>query len=103
MKDIPGSPLMKRMESAMSGIGDGGDVGEVKWNMAAGELWFNKDGWKTVDLRTGAIKTVGDGRNRPSLQHPPSLRARSVIAASVAPRAVVSSPPQRVLMARGRR
>jgi dipeptidyl-peptidase-4 len=62
MKDIPGSPLMKRMESAMGGIGDGGDVGEVKWNMAAGELWFNKDGWKTVDLRTGAIKTVGDGK-----------------------------------------
>ena len=62
MKDIPGSPLMKRMESAMGGIGDGGDVGEVKWNMPAGELWFNKDGWKTVDLRTGAIKTVGDGK-----------------------------------------
>jgi dipeptidyl-peptidase-4 len=58
MKELPGSALMARMQSAMSGIGDGGTVTEAKWNLTAGELWFNRDGWKTVDLVSGEIKTT---------------------------------------------
>ena len=50
---------MARMQSVLRGLGGGGEVAEIRWNTAAGELWFSmdaaKDGWKTVDLRTGAI------------------------------------------------
>ena len=56
VKELPGATLMMRMQSAMSGIGDGGTVSDAKWNIAAGELWFDKDGWKTLDLRSGALK-----------------------------------------------
>jgi dipeptidyl-peptidase-4 len=55
IKELPGNELMRRMESAMGGIGGGGDIGEVKWDAAARRLWFQKDGWKTVDLATGAV------------------------------------------------
>ena len=56
LKEIPGNELMRRMESAMGGIGDGGDIGDAKWDLATGTLWFEKDGWRTLDLATGAIE-----------------------------------------------
>ncbi len=61
LKNIPGNELMRRMQSAMSGIGDGGDIGASKWDLVAGQLWFEKDGWKTVDLASGAINPSADG------------------------------------------
>ncbi|MFM7051223.1 MAG: DPP IV N-terminal domain-containing protein [Planctomycetota bacterium] len=56
LKEIPGNGLMHRMQSAMQGIGDGGTAGDVRWDMAAGALWFEKDGWKTLDLASGETK-----------------------------------------------
>ena len=58
LKNIPGQELMRRMQSAMSGIGEGGSVGDVRWDSTAGELWFEKDGWKTLHLANG----IGCGR-----------------------------------------
>ncbi len=55
MKEIPGNELMRRMQSAMGGIGDGGTIGDAKWDVAASQLWFNQDGWKTLDLKSGTI------------------------------------------------
>ncbi len=60
LKEIPGSALQRRMQSAMEGIGDGGNVDELKWNPLSGELWFKHDGWKTLNLATGTVKP-GDG------------------------------------------
>ena len=56
MKDLPGGALVSRLESALGGIGDGGTVADAKWNLVAGELWFEKDGWKTLSLATGEVK-----------------------------------------------
>ncbi len=57
MNDLPGNGLVRRMESAMGGIGEGGDVSDVKWNLVAGELWIKTGGekgaWKTVSLANG--------------------------------------------------
>ncbi|MFM7261629.1 MAG: DPP IV N-terminal domain-containing protein, partial [bacterium] len=58
LKDLPGGPLVARMRSALSGIGEGGTVGDVRWNLAAGELWFEAEGWKTLDLATGEVKAA---------------------------------------------
>ncbi|MFM7133162.1 MAG: DPP IV N-terminal domain-containing protein [Planctomycetota bacterium] len=53
MKDLPGSALVRRMQAAMGGIGAGGTVGEVRWDAAAGRVWFETDGWNTIDLPNG--------------------------------------------------
>ncbi len=58
MREIPGGNLVQRMQSALSGIGDGGRVEDIRWNLVAGELWFQHEGWKTVDLATGKINAV---------------------------------------------
>ena len=55
IKEIPGNELMRRMEIALEGLGKGGDIGNAKWDAAAGTLWFEKDGWKKLDLASGAI------------------------------------------------
>jgi dipeptidyl-peptidase-4 len=59
IKDIPGSELMRRMQSAMGGIGKGGDIGSANWDAAGNRLWFNglegAEGWHTLDLATGAV------------------------------------------------
>jgi len=59
IKDIPGSNLMRRMQSAMGGIGQGGDIGNAKWDVEGKKLWFDgvagKNGWHALDLTTGAV------------------------------------------------
>ncbi|MFM2163870.1 MAG: hypothetical protein RL325_307 [Planctomycetota bacterium] len=61
MKELPGGALVSRLESALGGIGEGGTVADAKWNLVAGELWFEKDGWKTVSLATGEVKDATGG------------------------------------------
>ncbi len=57
LKKIPGADLQRRMQNAMGGIGEGGTIGEVRWmSEGAATLWFEKDGWKTLDLGSGAVK-----------------------------------------------
>jgi dipeptidyl-peptidase-4 len=58
IKQIPGGELMQRMQSAMAGIGDGGAVGSIRWNLIAGELCFEKNGWKTMELATGRVQPM---------------------------------------------
>jgi dipeptidyl-peptidase-4 len=58
LKEIPGNELMQRMESAMGGIGDGGEVEDLRWDIASGVLWFRidaNDAWRKLDLARGAI------------------------------------------------
>jgi dipeptidyl-peptidase-4 len=63
LKDIPGSNLMRRMQSAMGGIGDGGDIASANWDVEGNRLWVSgiagegggKNGWHTLDLATGAV------------------------------------------------
>jgi dipeptidyl-peptidase-4 len=69
IKEIPGSNLMRRMQSAMGGIGQGGDIGSANWELAGGKLWFEKDGWHTLDLKSGAVAPA-DGE-------PPATAAES--------------------------
>ena len=56
LQEIPGGELMGRMQSALAGIGAGGEVAGERWDLVAGELWFERDGWKTLELATGAVK-----------------------------------------------
>lgn len=58
LREIPGGALVQRMQSAMTGLGGGGVVEKLRWSLATGELWFEKDGWKTLDLATGAVKAA---------------------------------------------
>ncbi len=74
LKNIPGNDLMRRMQSAMGGIGDGGSIGEVKWDVTGGELWFEKDGWKVVTLDSGAIR---EGGGEPNATAQPSRSSRN--------------------------
>jgi dipeptidyl-peptidase-4 len=53
--EIPGGAEMRRLQAALGGIGQGGEVSDARWDAAAGLLWFSKDGWKTLDLRTGVV------------------------------------------------
>jgi len=62
VKDLPGGGLVARMRSALSGIGEGGTARDIRWNMIAGELWFDLDGWKTLDLATGAVNAADPSR-----------------------------------------
>ena len=59
LKDIPGSELMRRMQSAMGGIGQGGNIGSANWDVEGNRLWVSgiegKEGWHTLDLATGAV------------------------------------------------
>ncbi|MFZ9880482.1 MAG: DPP IV N-terminal domain-containing protein [Phycisphaerales bacterium] len=57
-KELPGHELVRRMQSAMGGIGEGGTVGDVRWDVGSRTMWFEKDGWKTLDLATGAIASA---------------------------------------------
>ncbi|MEY4119208.1 MAG: hypothetical protein RLZZ116_2536 [Planctomycetota bacterium] len=63
MADIPGSGLMQRMQSAIGGIGAGGEVADAKWNLVAGELWIKTGGeegsWKKVSLSNGKTDDAG--------------------------------------------
>ena len=56
IRELNGGPLVQRMQSALKGIGDGGTVSDVRFNLIAGEIWFAQDGWKTLDLATGEVK-----------------------------------------------
>jgi len=58
MKELPGGALVARMQSALSGIGEGGTASDARWRPAAGELWFNRDGWKVLDLASGAVRAA---------------------------------------------
>jgi len=76
MADIPGSGLMQRMQSAIGGIGAGGEVADAKWNLVAGELWIKTGGekgaWKTVSLGNGKTADADGGappRARPAVHH----------------------------------
>lgn len=62
VKDLPGGGLVARMRSALSGIGEGGTARDIRWNMISGELWFDLDGWKTLDLATGAVNAADPNR-----------------------------------------
>jgi dipeptidyl-peptidase 4 len=72
LKEIPGAELMRRMQSAIGGIGAGGEIGNARWNLEANQLWFvlnsandgAKDAWHTLDLATGAVAPV-DGNAEP--------------------------------------
>ena len=85
LKDIPGSNLMRRMQSAMTGVGQGGDIGSASWDVEGNRLWIDglegKAGWHTLDLATGAVAPAegeppaaaaasrtqrGDGERRPA-------------------------------------
>ena len=77
LSDIPGNGLMKRMDDAMGAIGQGGAVGELKWNLVAGELWFKKDAetksWRKASLSTGK---VADAEGEPPESALPSRALR---------------------------
>jgi dipeptidyl-peptidase-4 len=70
LKNIPGQELMRRMQSAMSGIGEGGSVGDVRWDSTAGELWFEKDGWKTLHLANGEVHDAAKDAQPPESAQP---------------------------------
>ena len=70
LKNIPGQELMRRMQSAMSGIGEGGSVGDVRWDSTAGELWFEKDGWKTLHLANGEVHDAAKDAQPPESTQP---------------------------------
>jgi hypothetical protein len=77
IKDIPGSNLMRRMQSAMGGIGQGGDIGNAKWDVEGKKLWFDgvagKNGWHTLDLTTASGdrgRLAHAARRRRSLRRP---------------------------------
>lgn len=69
IKEIPGSNLMRRMQSALAGIGEGGDIGSANWDVPGGKLWFDRDGWKQLDLKTGEVS--------PAQGEPPANAAAS--------------------------
>ena len=65
--ELPGGAEMRRLQSALGGIGQGGEIADARWDMDAGVLWFSKDGWRTLDLETGEIRAA-DGAPPESAQ-----------------------------------
>ncbi|MEY3021756.1 MAG: hypothetical protein RIS86_954 [Planctomycetota bacterium] len=74
MKDLPGASVARRMQAAIALVGKGGEVDDLRWEPGAdgapGALWFEKDGWRVLDLATGAVAEAAD--------EPPATAVRSV-------------------------
>ena len=75
MRELPGGALVARMQSALAGIGAGGTVAEIRWNLIAGELWFEKDGWYVLDLADASVARA-DGEPPASAEKPRASRER---------------------------
>ncbi|MGA1223900.1 MAG: DPP IV N-terminal domain-containing protein [Phycisphaerales bacterium] len=76
MKDLPGGALVNRMQSALGGIGGGGTASELRWELEAGRLWFNRDGWRTLELATGAIAEAGGEPPESAVESPRQRNGR---------------------------
>ncbi|MFM1823853.1 MAG: hypothetical protein RI967_2119 [Planctomycetota bacterium] len=90
-KDLPGAAVARRLEAALPLVGAGGEVAEIRWDMASGTLFFEKDGWRTLDLATGAIADLagappeglpGDGGPRPGRERRPARGRQFTVAES---------------------
>jgi len=70
-KDLPGADEVKRLQSA--GAGDrGGRVGEVRWDLAGGTVWFKAGtDWKSMPLAGGAVADGGTPPDAPAKDRGP--------------------------------
>ena len=73
-KELPAAAVARRMQAALALVGKGGEVGELRWDTANGTLWFEKDGWRTLDLATG---TIADAAGEPPEGDAESRRERA--------------------------
>lgn len=65
--ELPGGAEMRRLQAALGGIGQGGEIADARWDTDSRLLWFSKDGWRTLDLKTGEIRAA-DGAPSESAQ-----------------------------------
>ena len=59
-KELPAAAVARRMQAALALVGKGGEVGELRWDTANGTLWFEKGGWRKLDLATGTTRTIAE-------------------------------------------